>query len=119
MDKMSLLSPENIRNHLANNSPSKVAHAFSKGKRFKSPNPEYNPPHAGAKWPSIATIRANPRGRGPPSAREKDMILPKTWQKHPLPPPTLHARSSPDSIALLPSESAENNLQNSPIFTDS
>lgn len=39
MEKMSLLSSNTIRNHLANNSPSKYAHAFPKGKRFSSPNP--------------------------------------------------------------------------------
>lgn len=37
---MSLLSLDSIRNHLANHSPSKMVHAFSKSKRFSSPNPE-------------------------------------------------------------------------------
>ncbi len=59
---MSIISPDNIRNHLANNSPSKVAHAFSKGKRFKSPNPEYPISHPDAKWPSTPIVRANSHG---------------------------------------------------------
>jgi hypothetical protein len=41
MQAFSLLSPDAIRNQLTNNSPTKVAHAFTKSKRFLSPNPEY------------------------------------------------------------------------------
>lgn len=59
---MSIISPDNIRNHLANKSPSKVAHAFSKTKRFKSPNPEYHTPHADAKWPSMLIVKVSSRG---------------------------------------------------------
>jgi len=37
---MSLIPPETVQKHLANNSPSKVSFRFSKSKRFKDNNPE-------------------------------------------------------------------------------
>lgn len=40
MNKISLVSPEDVQKHLANNSPSKVSFRFSKSKRFKDNNPE-------------------------------------------------------------------------------
>lgn len=39
MQKISLISPEKIRNHLANSSPSRFVHSFSRSKRFASANP--------------------------------------------------------------------------------
>lgn len=41
MKKFSLISNENIRKHLANTSPAKITHSFSKSKRFLEVNPEY------------------------------------------------------------------------------
>lgn len=41
---MSLISPDKIRNHLGNHSPSKITHAFTKSKRFITANPEYRSP---------------------------------------------------------------------------
>lgn len=41
MKKFSLVSNEDIRKHLANTSPAKVTHSFSKSRRFLDPNPEY------------------------------------------------------------------------------
>lgn len=38
--KISLVSNEDIRKHLANNSPAKITHSFSKSRRFLEPNPE-------------------------------------------------------------------------------
>jgi hypothetical protein len=58
MQAFSLLSPDAIRNQLTNNSPSKVAHAFTKSKRFLSPNPEYPSFNKDAKWPITRTIKA-------------------------------------------------------------
>ncbi len=43
MQNISVISSDTIRNHLANHSPSKIAHQFSKTKRFADPNPEYIP----------------------------------------------------------------------------
>jgi hypothetical protein len=40
MKKFSIVSPDEIRKHLANKSKSKVTHIFSKSKRFLDPNPE-------------------------------------------------------------------------------
>lgn len=74
---MSIISPDNIRNHLANNSPSKVAHTFSKTKRFNSPNPEYHTPHSDARWPSMLLVRANSRDSRPPLGRGNVMTSPK------------------------------------------
>jgi len=42
MNKISTINPDEIRKHPANNSPSKIAHQFSKSKRFPEINPEYN-----------------------------------------------------------------------------
>lgn len=39
--RISLVDNDKIRNHLANNSPAKIVHSFSKSKRFLDPNPEY------------------------------------------------------------------------------
>lgn len=41
MKKFSLVNNETIRRHLANTSPAKVVHSFSKSRRFDKPNPEY------------------------------------------------------------------------------
>jgi len=41
MDKFSLMTTQQIINHLDNNSLSKTTHAFSRTKRFKTANPEY------------------------------------------------------------------------------
>ena len=40
MSKISLVTHEEVQNHIANNSPSKVSFRFSKAKRFKDNNPE-------------------------------------------------------------------------------
>ena len=40
--KISLVSPDAIRRHQANSSPSKYACSFSRQQRFKNPNPEYS-----------------------------------------------------------------------------
>ena len=41
MKAYSTIDPDTIRNHLANHSPAKIAHQFSKTKRFPDINPEY------------------------------------------------------------------------------
>lgn len=40
MKTYSTIDPDSIRKHLANNSPTKIAHQFSKTKRFPDINPE-------------------------------------------------------------------------------
>jgi len=40
MKQISTIDADSIRKHPANNSPSKVAHQFSKTKRFPDINPE-------------------------------------------------------------------------------
>ena len=40
MKKFSLVCNEDIRKHLANTSPAKITHSFSKSRRFLDANPE-------------------------------------------------------------------------------
>ena len=42
MNKISIVNPETVRNHLSNNSPSKIAHQFPKSKRFQEPPSQYS-----------------------------------------------------------------------------
>lgn len=82
---MSIVSAELIRNHLANTSPTKIAHVFSKSKRFLSPNPEYRMFHADASRLFTGRARANSPRRRQLLELESDTISQKRQQKHQLP----------------------------------
>ena len=56
MKKFSLLSNEQIRKHLANTSPAKVTHSFSKSKRFTKKDPQFDIIYSGARKPSTAVL---------------------------------------------------------------
>lgn len=79
---MSIVSAELIRNHLANTSPTKIAHVFSKSKRFLSPNPEYHKFHIDAGRLFTGRARANSPRRRQLSVLESDMISLKRQRKH-------------------------------------
>lgn len=118
MEKISLLSPEAVRNHLANSSPSKFAHAFPKQKRFSEPNPEYSPSNADVKWPFTLIAAVNFQNEKLSLAEANVLTLLSASQSHLLPRHTIHRRTLVASIGPSPLESVETNLLNALIFID-
>lgn len=116
MKKFSLVSNENIRKHLANTSPAKITHSFSKSRRFLDPNPEYPDRHSDAKRPITAAQPHFPNvtaalvsAAGPISPRVQLSLL-----LHLL---TASLPSLINSVKRTPSESAARNLPNATTFT--
>lgn len=70
---LSITPSDNIRNHPVNNSTSKEIHAFSKSKRFLSPNPEC--PNAFYSFDSQLSNRKAGLGYGNKSDFTKDLTV--------------------------------------------
>jgi hypothetical protein len=85
MKKFSLLTNDQIRKHLANTSPAKVTHSFSKTRRFFNSNPEYLTPHPDAKRPSMAALPLFPTATAASDSANAQIsrIIPSYLLDHP------------------------------------
>lgn len=119
MQAFSLLSPEAIRNQLTNNSPSKVTHAFTKSKRFLSPNPEYKYINIDARWHITRIIKAIYRKRKQWLEEVREVILLKILLYHLLPAHIKQHHSSKKWIRHLVLVWVGKDLLKDPICIDS
>ena len=110
MKKFSLITNENIRKHLANNSPAKITHSFSKSRRFLDPNPEYPHCHTDAKRPTMVALLRSPNATAA-SASAAGQISPRAPSSPPPLLPILLLHSSISSARPTASASVAKNLQ--------
>ena len=98
--KVSLVSPDAIRNHLANTSPAKISHSFTRSRRFSPANPEYPSIDPGARRHATTTPAPSPKSR-PPSATASAPTSPspQSYPRRPTPTSSTRAPSPPATTA--------------------
>ena len=118
MKKISLVSNENIRKHLANTSPAKITHSFSKSRRFLDPNPEYPFDNPDANRPTTVALLHSPNVTVA-SALVIAPISPRAPSSHQPRPPTALHHSSTNWVKPTASVSVAKSRQKGTISTTS